>query len=466
MAEALDLALFVQHRDGTAHIDLAVEGVACAACIRKIESSVKQLPGVLEARLNFTNRRLAVDWREDALAPSDLIAALDDIGYPAHPFQPERAETQEAQHMRWLVKCLAVAGFAAMNIMLLSVSVWSGTDMPQETRDFFHWLSALIALPAGAYAGQPFFQSAWRAIRTRQLNMDVPISLGVILALGMSLAETATHQHHAYFDSAMMLLFFLLCGRTLDHAMRRKTRAIAGNLAALKAEFAHRFDGTEVVRVPAAALRTDDRLLVRPGDRIPADGLVLSGVSEIDESLISGETTLRAVAAGAPVHAGSVNFAGTLTVRVTAAGSGTLIDEIERLLEKAVAAKSRYVRLADRAARLYAPVVHATAALTLIGWIAAGASVHDSIITAIAVLIITCPCALALAIPTVQVVAARALFQGGLILNSGDAIERLAEADTVVFDKTGTLTLPQPGFDNVTGAAPDLIELASRLALS
>jgi Cu2+-exporting ATPase len=466
MAEALDLALFVQHRDGTAHMDLAVEGVGCASCIRKIEGRIKQLPGVVEARLNFTNRRLAVDWHDGELAAIDVIAALEEIGYPAHPFQPERAETEEAQHMRWLTKCLAVAGFAAMNIMLLSVSVWSGTDMSQETRDFFHWLSALIALPAAAYAGQPFFRSAWRAIRARQLNMDVPISLGVILALGMSLVETASHAHHAYFDSATMLLFFLLCGRALDHAMRRKTRAIAGNLAAFKAEFAHRFDGAELVRVPAAALRAGDRLLVRPGDRVPADGVVLSGTSEIDESLVTGETARRAIAAGAAIHAGAVNFSGTLTMRVTAAGTGTLIDEVERLLENAVSARSRYVRLADRAAQLYAPLVHATAALTLIGWLAAGASVHDSIVTAIAVLIITCPCALALAIPVVQVVTSGTLFRCGVILNSGDAIERLSEIDTVIFDKTGTLTLPEPRIANAAAVAPDLLERAARLALS
>ena len=466
MAEALDLALFVQHRDGTAHMDLAVEGVACAACIRKIEGSLKQLPGIVDARLNFTNRRLAVDWRDNELAAADVIAALEDIGYPAHPFQPERAETDEAQHMRWLVRCLAVAGFAAMNIMLLSVSVWSGTDMPQETRDFFHWLSALIALPAGAYAGQPFFQSAWRAIRARQLNMDVPISLGVVLALGMSLVETATHQPHAYFDSATMLLFFLLCGRTLDHAMRRKTRAVADNLAALKAEFAHRFEGAELVRVPAAAVRADDRLLVRPGDRVPADGVVLSGTSEIDESLVTGETARRPVVAGAVIHAGAVNFSGTLTMRVTAAGTGTLLDEVERLLDKALTARSRYVRLADRAARMYAPVVHATAALTLAGWLIAGATIHDSIVTAIAVLIITCPCALALAIPAVQVVASGALFRSGVILNAGDAIERLSEIDTVIFDKTGTLTLPEPRVANPFDIPPDLLERAARLALS
>ncbi len=466
MTETLDLSIFVKRHDGTAHIELAVEDIGCASCIRKIEDGLKKIPGIVEARVNFTNRRLTVDWREDELGAGDVMSALARIGYRAHPFEPERAEAEEALYARWLVKCLAVAGFAAMNVMLLSVAVWSGTDMDQDTRDFFHWLSALIALPCAAYAGQPFFQSAVKAIRARQLNMDVPISLGVLLALGMSLVETAGHAEHAYFDSATMLLFFLLCGRTLDHAMRRKTRAVATNLAALKTEFAHRFDGSELVQVPAAALKTGDRLLVRSGDRVPADGIVLSGTSEIDESLVTGETTLRDVGAGAAIHAGAVNFSGTLTMRVTAAGTGTLIDEVERLLEKAVTAKSRYVRLADRAARLYAPVVHATAALTVIGWLAAGASVHDSIITAIAVLIITCPCALALAIPTVQVVASGVLFRAGVILNSGDAIERFAEVDTVVFDKTGTLTLPEPRVDNAAAIDPAMLERAARLALS
>jgi Cu2+-exporting ATPase len=467
VAETLDLSMFVRRHDGVAHMDLAVEGIGCAACIRKIEGGLKRLPGVVEARLNFTNRRLAVGWREDALAAPELIAAIEDIGYHAHPFEPERVEAQEAQHMRWLIKCLAVAGFAAMNIMLLSVSVWSGNvDMGEETRDFFHWLSALVALPAAAYAGQPFFQSAWRAIRTGQMNMDVPISLGVLAALAMSLVETASHAHHAYFDSATMLLFFLLCGRALDHAMRRKTRTVAGNLAALKAEFAHRFEASELVRVPAAAVKAGDRLLVRPGDRVPADGVVLSGTSEIDDSLVTGETARRLLATGAAIHAGSVNFSGTLTMRVTAAGSGTLIDEVERLLEKAVTAKLRYVRLADRAARLYAPVVHVTAALTLLGWLVAGASLHDSLVTAIAVLIITCPCALALAIPAVQVVASGALFRAGVIINAGDAIERLSEIDAVIFDKTGTLTLPEPRVDNAGAIDAELLERAARLALS
>jgi Cu2+-exporting ATPase len=469
MTEALDLSLYAKPAgDGTLGMELAVDGIACGACIGRIEHAMKSLPGVTEARLNFTNRRLHVAWADGAVEPAQILQALEDSGYHGHPFVPLRAEQEEAAEARRLTRCLAVAGFAAMNIMLLSVSVWSGnvTDITPETRDFFHWASALIALPAAAYAGRPFFASAGRALRARALNMDVPISLGVILALAMSLVETVNHAEHAYFDSAVMLLFFLLIGRTLDHAMRRRTRAVAGNLAALKADTAHRFAGDELVIVPVAALKAGDRLLVKPGERVPADGAVLNGISEIDESLITGETARRKVISGATIYAGSMNYSGALTLKVTAAGGAALIDEIEKLLDKAASAKSRTMRLADRASRIYAPVVHLTAALTLAGWLIAGASVHDAVVTAIAVLIITCPCALALAIPAVQVVASGTLFRANIILNAGDAVERLAEVDTVIFDKTGTLTLPEPRVVNAAALDPDLLQKAARLALS
>jgi len=469
MPEAVDLSLFARPSgDGTLGMDLAVEGIACGACIGRIESAVKRLPGVTEARLNFTNRRLHVNWTDGAIAPAQILQTLEEAGYHGYPFAPLRAEEEEATEARRLTRSLAVAGFAAMNIMLLSVSVWAGnaTDITPETRDFFHWASALIALPAAAYAGRPFFSNAWQALRAGALNMDVPISLGVILALGMSAVETANHARDAYYDSAVMLLFFLLVGRALDHAMRRKTRAVAGNLAALKAETAHRFTGDELISVPAAGLHAGDRLLVKPGERVPADGSVLGGVSELDESLITGETARRKVGAGATIYAGSMNYSGALTMRVTAADRATLLDEIERLLEKAASAKSHAMRLADRAARFYAPMVHLTAALTFVGWWLAGASLHDAVVTAIAVLIITCPCALALAIPAVQVVASGALFRAGVILNAGDAIERLGEADTVIFDKTGTLTLPEPRVVYAAAIDPELLQMAARLALS
>jgi P-type Cu2+ transporter len=469
MTDTLDLSLYAKPAaDGTLGMDLAVEGVVCGACIARIETAVKRLPGVTEARLNFTNRRLHVAWSDRAFKPAQILQTLEAAGYRGHPFVPLSAEHEEAAKMRFLTRCLAVAGFAAMNIMLLSISVWSGnaTDITPETRDFFHWASALIALPAAAYAGRPFFASAWRSLRSGALNMDVPISLGVILALAMSVVETANHAKDAYYDSAIMLLFFLLVGRTLEHAMRRKTRAVAGNLAALKAETARRFSGDELVSVPVKALAANDRLLIKPGERVPADGVVLGGMSEIDESPITGETARRKVGAGAAIYAGSMNYSGTLTLRVTAADRSTLLDEIERLLEKAASAKSHAMRLADYAAHFYAPMVHAAAALTFVGWWLAGASLHDAVVTAIAVLIITCPCALALAIPAVQVVASGALFRSGVILHAGDAIERLAKADTVVFDKTGTLTLPEPRVVNVGSIDPNLLQKAARLALS
>ena len=359
----------------------------------------------------------------------------------------------ETEQASFLLRCLGVAAFGAMNVMMLSIPVWSGnvTDMIPEQRDFFHWLSALIALPAVAYSGQPFFKSALRALRARRTNMDVPISIGIVLALAMSVAETIHHAEHAYFDAALMLLAFLLAGRYLDQSMRRKTRAVAGNLAALKAETATKFVGAdEISVVPIAAVQAGDIVLLRPGERSAVDGSVIEGQSKIDQSLITGETLPVKAGPGTAVYAGTLNLSGALRVRVAAASEGTLLAEISRLLDNAVQARSRYVQLADRASRLYAPVVHAAALLTMLGWVAYGATWHDAIVTAIAVLIITCPCALGLAIPAVQTVVSGAMFRTGVLLNSGDAIERLAVVDRVVFDKTGTLTLPEL---DVTNAA-------------
>ncbi|MHC2409131.1 Cu2+-exporting ATPase [Bradyrhizobium diazoefficiens] len=455
--------------EGIKHIDLAVEGVHCAGCMAKIERGLSAIPDVTLARVNLTDRRVALEWKAGTLDPGRFIDRLEELGYKAYPFETESAEVAEVAESRFLLRCLGVAAFATMNVMMLSIPVWSGnvSDMLPEQRDFFHWLSALIALPAAAYAGQPFFRSAWRALSAKTTNMDVPISIGVILALGMSVVETIHHAEHAYFDAAIMLLTFLLVGRFLDQNMRRRTRAVAGNLAALKAETAAKFVGPdEISQVPVAAISPGDIVLLRPGERCAVDGTVIEGRSEIDQSLITGETLYVTAEQGTPVYAGSMNISGTLRVRVSAASEATLLAEIARLLDNALQARSRYMRLADRASRLYAPVVHATALITILGWVIAGASWHDAIVTGVAVLIITCPCALGLAIPTVQTVASGAMFKSGVLLNSGDAIERLAEADHVIFDKTGTLTLPDLEVMNAADIPADIFELAGRLALS
>ena len=451
-------------------MDLAVEGIACGACIARIEGAVKRLPGVTDARLNFTNRRLHVAWSDALIKPAQILAPLESIGYRGHPFVPLRAEQDEAAEARRLTRCLAVAGFAAMNIMLLSVSVWSGnvTDITPETRDFFHWASALIALPAAAYAGRPFFASAWRALRARTPQhgcADLARRHPRIGHVGDRDRQSRRARLFRFRDHAAVFPAGRAHSRSRHAPQDARGRRQSGGADGPRPRIASRATSWSRCRSPRST--AGDRVLVRPGERVPADGVVLAGASEIDESLITGETARRKVAGRRrrSMPAASIS-AGALTLRVTAAGGATLIDEIERLLEKAASAKSRSVRLADRAARLYAPMVHAAAALTAGRLADRRRSLHDAVVTAIAVLIITCPCALALAIPAVQVVASGALFRAGVILNSGDAIERLAEVDTVVFDKTGTLTLPEPRVVNAAAIDPDLLQKAARLALS
>ena len=469
MTAAFDFdSLATRGADGTRRFEAAVEGMTCAACIGEIEQGLRDLPGLLSVRVNYTDRRVTLDWRDDAFNLSEAFERLRRMGYRLHPFELAESEREEAETSRWLLRCLAIAGFAAMNIMLLSVGVWvgdGGGDIDPATRDLFHGVSALIALPAAAFAGQPFFRSAFAALKAGRLNMDAPISLGVLLALGMSVYETLTHAPHAYFDSATMLLAFLLLGRFLDHAMRRKTRAVAANLAALRAPVACRLaaDGSETL-TPLGKILPGDLVLVRPGERLPVDGVIAAGASQLDESLITGETARRSVGANDIVYAGSMNYDGALRIEVKSAKGATLLDDIERLLEKATDARSRYVRLADRVSRLYAPMVHLAALSTALFWLWRGASLHDALVTAICVLIITCPCALALAVPAVQVVASGALFRAGVLLNSADAIERLAEADTIVFDKTGTLTTPEPCVVNAAAIDPAIMDIAARLA--
>ncbi|RBP03538.1 Cu2+-exporting ATPase [Roseiarcus fermentans] len=470
MTEAQDLSLFIRHpAEGVAAMDLVVNGVYCGACIVAIEKGLGRQAGVRGARVNLANKRVTVEWDEGALEPPVILERLEALGYAAFPFTADAADSAERLEEKRLLRCLGVAAFGAMNVMLLSVSLWAGAenDPNAATRDLFHWLSALVALPCAAYAGMPFFDSAARSIRAGALNMDVPISLGVILALAMSMLQTVTHQHGSYFEGAVMLLMFLLAGRLLDQRMRRRTRDFAINLGAMRADRALKLgDDGEARETPIAAIRPGDLVLARPGERIAVDGAVEDGRSEVDQSLVTGETAPLTVAPGARVYAGTLNLTGALRIRVETAGSGTFLDEVNGLLAGAVEQRSSYVRLADRAARLYVPVVHVAALATFAAWLLLGAGWQPALTIAITVLIITCPCALGLAVPAVQVVAAGALFRRGLILHSGEALERLADVDCVVFDKTGTLTEPRPVLANAADIAPADLALAGRLALA
>jgi len=455
--------------DGTCALTLAVEGLQCGACVWLIEEVLGREPDVVKGRLNMTTRRLALVWRGVPAEVERLVARVEALGYRLVPFDARRVARADDATGRALLRALAVAGFAAGNVMLISIGIWAGLGetMGPATRSLMHWVSALIAMPAVAYAGMPFFRSAAGALRHGRTNMDVPISIGVILVTAISLSETINGGPHAYFDSATTLLFFLLIGRVLDHRARGQARATAAELLALRAADVAvvRADGG-IERRPQEHVAAGDLVLVGQGERVGVDGVVERGESSLDASLVTGESMPARVEAGSEVFAGTLNLGPALTVRARAAGGGTLLAECVRLIEAAETRRDRYVALADRVARHYAPTVHVLAAATFLFWyFAAGASAATSLLVAASVLIITCPCALALAVPAVQVIAAGRLFREGILLKSPTALERLADVDTVLFDKTGTLTEPMLGVD-AEGIDAAALALAASIAAS
>jgi len=442
-------------------IVLSLPKIHCAACISGVERLLLETPGVSAARVNLTLKRALVDAEEGTTA-EELAQMLGGAGFEAYELDPAQLGNAEAERpARELLMRLAVSGFAMMNIMLLSIAVWSGAE--DATRDMFHWISAAIAVPTVGFCAQPFFKHAWSALKNGRLNMDVPISLAILLAVGMSLYETAQSGTHAYFDAAVSLTFFLLAGRYLDYRMRASARSAAQELAALEVPRASKLVGGTEVLTPIAELAVGDLVVVKPGGRVPVDGVIEQGASERDRSLLTGESLPVPAAVGDHVVAGEMNLTGVLCVRVTAAGEDSSLHRMADLVAVAESARSRYTSLADKAAGLYAPGVHILAALTGIGWYLYSLDLRLSLNIASAVLIITCPCALGLAVPAVTTAASGKLFRRGLLIKDGTALERLAEVDEVVFDKTGTLTEGKP---ELTGhdAAPDALRVARALA--
>ncbi len=441
---------------------LVVPGMHCAGCMGKVERVLQALPGVTSARVNLSARQVSVAHDARVTIP-ELVEELQLAGFPSQPRREELEPPESA--VKPLLAPLAVAGFACMNVMLMSVGIWSGAD--GATRELFHWISAMIGVPAIAYAGRPFFVSAWSALKVWHTNMDVPISIGVTLATALSLYETMTGGEAAWFDGTLMLLLFLLAGRALDAMMRDRARAGVDALLRQAAPGAMVAGaGGALTWLPARDLVAGMVLRVAAGERLAADGEIISGATRLDESLLTGESAPVAAPPGHAVHAGTLNLDAPIDVRVSAAGQHTSLAEIARLMEAAGQARSRYVRIADRASRLYAPAVHSLALLSFIGWMLAGAGVYQSAVIAIAVLIVTCPCAIGLAVPVAQVVASSALMKQGIMVKDASALERMARIDTALLDKTGTLTRGEPTPDPVVLAALPGDHAAVALALA
>lgn len=463
-AQREELALAVsQAADGTQTLRLSIPGMHCGGCVSTIERAVNSIPGIADARANLTRRSITARWQDASVDGAQIIDALRHVGFEAFPLDAEDAEKLDNAERRDLVTRMAVAGFASANVMLLSVSIWAGAS--DATRDLLHWVSALIAIPTVIYAGRPFFASALRGLRARRLNMDAPISLAVILATAVSLSEVLRGGEDAYFDAAVMLLFLLLIGRWLDRTMRDKARSAARALGRIAPRGAWVLDGTGARRYCAIEdVCVGDKILLSAGERLPVDGIVLSGAGTVDAALVTGEALPIPVKTGDHLDAGILSLDAVITVQAIKIGEDTSLAEIARLCAAAEDRKSNLGRLADKAAAIYAPVVHLIALATLIGWIASGASAREGLLAAVAVLIVTCPCALGLAAPMAQAVASGALFRRGIMLKDGAALERLAMVDHVVFDKTGVLTRGELRVEDVQGLDGDPLRRAIGLA--
>ncbi len=447
--------------DGLRQLELAVPDVHCATCISTIEKDLDKLDMVSNARVNLSTKRVRVTFDPELGAPRELTRAVLDSGHRV--LLLDNVDEEDDGQLKGLIRALAVAGFAAGNIMLFSVSIWSGAE--PTTRDMFHWISALIAIPAVGYAGQPFFRSAVAVLRQRRLNMDVPISLAVTLSLIMSVVETLRGSQDAYFDASVSLLFFLLIGRTLDHMMRDKARSAVKNLAQLAPRSAVRIkeDGSRET-IAIGDIKPGMTLSILAGQRVPVDGKIVEGVSEADISLVTGEADPELVEPGSEVLAGTLILTGAVSLEAEQPADQSFLARMIELMEAAESTKAGYRRIADRAAQIYAPAVHLLALITFLGWGFIGGDWHHATLIAIAVLIITCPCALALAVPMVHIVAAGRLFEAGIVMKDGAALERLAEVNHVVFDKTGTLTKGHPQVTKQLFGDGDGLVQAARLA--
>lgn len=459
----------ITEANGSHSLNVLVDGMHCPSCVAIIEGALKKQPTVSAARLNLSTKRLKIIWQGGQNLGDEWVRLINGMGYHAAPFDPETAETAERKEEKFLLRCLAVAGFASGNLMLFSIPLWTSDsmEMGQVTRTFFHWVQAGIAMPAIMYCGLPFYRSAWNALKRWRTNMDVPISVAVVLATGMSLFETITFGRHSYFDSGVMLLFFLLIGRYLEARARGRARSAAHDLLKMMTGTAThlREDGTEET-IALSAIEEGMVLRVAAGERIGADGEIIRGESELDTSLITGETLPQKVAPMSKVFAGTINISAPLILRVTKGGERSLLSEIVRLMENAEQTQAKYVTIADQISGWYTPVVHALAAATFLGWWLWGNAVWQvALLYAATVLIITCPCALGLAVPVVQVLASGKLMRQGIMLKSGSALERLATITYAIFDKTGTLTLGHPELLHKETYAADSLQLAASLAV-
>ena len=436
---------FVRRLDGEVReAALILEGIVCAACVWLNERHLSLLPGVLAVDINYSTRRARIRWDNARIQLSRILEAVQAIGYRAYPYDPARAQEVLERERKSQLRRLGVAGVLGMQVMTLAVALYAGANggIEAEYKTFFQWLSLALTLPVLLYSAQPFFKAAWRDLRARHTGMDLPVALGLTLAFGGSLWATLHGEGEVYFDSVVMFVFLLLGGRYLELMARRRASAAAEGLVNRLPALATRLVGGEHApreeTVAASALAAGDRVLIRPGEQVPADGCVIDGRSSVDEALMTGEGRPLPKTPGDRVIAGSLNMESPLQMRVTGAGQDTQLAAMLRLLERALSEKPALARAADRAAHAFIAVVLPSTALVAAYWWQTAPELWLPI--AIAMLVVTCPCALSLATPTALTAATGGLARRGVLVTRANALENLARATHVIFDKTGTLT--------------------------
>lgn len=428
---------------------LVLEGITCAACVWLNEQHVARLPGVLAIEVNYTTRRARVRWDNRRIALSQILKAIADIGYRAHPFDPARQEAVAQKERRAMLWRLAVSGLGMMQVMMYAYPTYVANEgeLTPDVGILLQWSSLLLTLPVILYACGPFFRNAWRDIKLRRVGMDTPVALGIGAAFVASVWATLTHSGDVYYDSINMFVFFLLGGRYLELLARQKALRATEELGRLAPAFADRLivtntngdrAGESIERVLVSALNVGDRVLVKPGMQIPADGIVIDGVSSVDESLLTGESQPISKVIGSSVTGGSMNVDSPLTVRVEQVGEATRLAAILRLMERGALEKPVAVTVADRVASWFLWGLLVLSALTAMVWWFIDPSM--ALPVTVAVLVVSCPCALSLATPVALTIATGRLAREGLLVTRGHAIEVLAQVTDVIFDKTGTLT--------------------------
>ena len=431
---------------GASEVSLILEGITCAACIWLNEQTIAALPGVLQVRVNYATQRALVRWNNEHIKLSEILQAIRRIGYRALPYNAQQQQESHRAERRRQQRRLAVAGLFGMQVMMLAISLYAGawSGMEQSFEQYFRWLSLGLTLPVVGYAAIPFFNAAWRDLKQRRVSMDLPVSVAILVAFGSSCLATWNAAGEIYFDSVVMFVFFLSASRYFEAMARQRCAASIEQMAQSLPLIATPLDsnGVALAVVPAATLAIGDRVLIRPGETVPADGVLLSGFSALDESLLSGESNPRDKQPGDRLLGGSINVTHPLQMEVSAVGANTVMAEIQRSIERAQADKPPLARLADRiAARFISLVLLIVVAVAGYWWFEGSGQWFE---IALAVLIVSCPCALSLATPTAISATLGKMQSRGLLVRRSMAMEKLSLVTHVVFDKTGTLTQGKP----------------------